>query len=137
MAIFPLLLLATSILGFLFQGSEHVREWAVESTLRNFPIVGDQLGTPSGLQGSVAAVVVGSLIALYGAMGLGQSTQNAMHVVWSVPRNSRPNPIKLRVKSLLLLLLRRPRPRDDHGGVADRPRDGPCSGRTSGHGCAG
>jgi uncharacterized BrkB/YihY/UPF0761 family membrane protein len=103
-ALFPLLLLATSILGFLFQGNEHVRQWAVDSTLRNFPIVGDQLGTPAGLQGSIAGVVVGGLIALYGAMGLGQSTQNAMHVVWSVPRNSRPNPIKLRVKSLLLLL---------------------------------
>ncbi|MBV9832194.1 MAG: YihY/virulence factor BrkB family protein [Marmoricola sp.] len=103
-AIFPLLLLATSILGFLFQGSESVRTWVVESTLRNFPIVGDQLGTPAGLQGSVGAVVVGGLIALYGAMGLGQSIQNAMFVVWSVPRNSRPNPVKLRVKSLLLLL---------------------------------
>ena len=57
-----------------------------------------------GLQGSVAAVVVGGLIALYGSMGLGQAIQNAMHVVWSVPRNSRPNPIRLRVKSLLLLL---------------------------------
>jgi membrane protein len=103
-AIFPLLLLTTSILGFVLQGNEKLREWAVDSTLRNFPIVGDQLGTPAGLQGSVAAVVVGGLIALYGSMGLGQAIQNAMHVVWSVPRNSRPNPILLRVKSLLLLL---------------------------------
>jgi membrane protein len=103
-AIFPLLLLATSILGFLLQGNAHLRAWALDSTLANFPVVGDQLGTPQGLQGSVTAVVVGALIALYGSMGLGQAIQNAMHVVWSVPRNSRPNPIRLRVKSLLLLL---------------------------------
>ena len=48
-------------------------------------------------------MVIGGLVALYGAMGLGQSIQNAMHVVWSVPRNSRPNPVLLRVKSLLIL----------------------------------
>src|ERR1700759_2230338 len=103
-ALFPLLLLATSILGFLLQGNEQVRTWALDSALTNFPVVGDQLGTPQGLQGSVPAVVVGGLIALYGSMGLGQAIQNAMHVVWSVPRNSRPNPILLGVKSLLLLL---------------------------------
>jgi membrane protein len=101
-AIFPLLLLATSILGFVLQGNEELHAWA-ESTLSNFPIVGDQLGTPQGLQGSGAAVVLGGLVALYGAMGLGQAIQNAMHVAWSVPRNSRPNPIMLRVKSLLIL----------------------------------
>src|ERR1700712_244462 len=98
-AIFPLLLLATSILGFLLQGNAHLRAWALDSTLANFPVVGDQLGTPQGLQGSVTAVVVGGLIALYGSMGLGQAIQNAMHVVWSVPRNSRPKPIRLRGKS--------------------------------------
>ncbi len=101
-AIFPLLLLATSILGFVLQENDKLHDWAI-STLSSFPIVGDQLGTPQGLQGSVPAVVIGGLVALYGAMGLGQSIQNAMHVVWSVPRNSRPNPVLLRVKSLLIL----------------------------------
>jgi membrane protein len=103
-AIFPLLLLATSALGFLLQGNPGLHEWAVDSTLSKFPIVGDQLGTPEGLRGSVVGVVVGGLIALYGSLGLGQAIQNAMHVAWSVPRNSRPNPFQLRFKSLLLLL---------------------------------
>jgi uncharacterized BrkB/YihY/UPF0761 family membrane protein len=43
-------------------------------------------------------------VALYGALGLGQALQNALNVAWSVPRNSRPNPILLRLKSLFLLL---------------------------------
>ena len=49
-------------------------------------------------------MVVGGLVALYGALGLGQALQNAMNIAWSVPRNSRPNPILLRLKSLFLLL---------------------------------
>lgn len=103
LGIFPLLLLATSILGFVLQGHPTLRTEVLNSALNNFPIVGDQLGRPEGLQGSVAAIVVGTVAALYGAMGLGLALQNAMNVAWAVPRNSRPNPFLLRFKSLVLL----------------------------------
>ncbi|MDN7120458.1 YihY/virulence factor BrkB family protein [Nocardioides sp. ChNu-153] len=105
LGIFPLLLLATSILGFVLQGQPDLREDVLNSALSNFPIIGDQLGRPEGVQGSVTAIVVGSVAALYGSMGLGLALQNAMHIAWAVPRNSRPNPFLLRFKSLLLLLV--------------------------------
>jgi uncharacterized BrkB/YihY/UPF0761 family membrane protein len=50
-------------------------------------------------------VVVGGLAALYGATGVAQASQNLMQVVWSVPRNSRPNPIVARLRSLLLVVV--------------------------------
>jgi YihY family inner membrane protein len=103
-AIFPLLLLGSSILGFFLQNDPQLASSILDSALANFPIVGDQLGRPGGLKGSVAGVVVGGLAALYGSLGLGQALQNAMNVAWSVPRNRRPNPIRLRLKSMLLLL---------------------------------
>ncbi len=103
-AIFPLLLLASSIAGFVLQGNPQLEQSALNSALRQFPIIGDELGRPDGLQGSGAAVVIGSLAALYGSMGLGQALQNAMNVTWAVPRNSRPNPFVLRFKSLVLLM---------------------------------
>ena len=102
-AIFPLLLLASSILGFFLQNNPDLAQNILNSALANFPIVGDQLGRPGGLKGSVAGVVVGALAAIYGSLGLGQASQNAMNVAWSVPRNRRPNPIRLRLRSLLLL----------------------------------
>ncbi|MET1061785.1 MAG: YihY/virulence factor BrkB family protein, partial [Aeromicrobium sp.] len=104
-AIFPLLLLSTSILGFLLQGDEDLRDRLLNSALSQFPIIGDQLGRPDGLQGSTTAIVIGSLAALYGAMGLGQALQNAANVAWSVPRNSRANPFLLRFRSLLFLAI--------------------------------
>ncbi|QBR93059.1 YihY/virulence factor BrkB family protein [Nocardioides euryhalodurans] len=104
-AIFPLLLLASSIFGFVLQGRPDLEEAALNSALAQFPIIGDQLGRPEGLTGSVTAVVVGSLAAIYGALGLGQAIQNVMNAAWSVPRNSRPNPVLMRLRSLLLLLL--------------------------------
>ncbi len=102
-AIFPILLLSTSILGFVLQGNPDLQERLLNSALSQFPIIGDQLGRPEGLQGSTSAIVVGSLAALYGSMGLGQAVQNAANIAWSVPRNSRANPFLLRFRSLVLL----------------------------------
>lgn len=104
-AIFPLLLISSSILGFLLQGNPGLRDSVLNSALSQFPIVGTQLGAPGGLTGSTTAVVVGSLTALYGVLGLGQAAQNAIHVAWAVPRNSRPNPFLARLRSAGLLSL--------------------------------
>jgi membrane protein len=103
-AIFPLLLLGSSILGFILQNDPDLAARLLTSALANFPIVGDQLGRPGGLKGSVAGVVIGALAALYGSLGLGQALQNANNVAWAVPRNRRPNPITLRLRSLLVLV---------------------------------
>jgi YihY family inner membrane protein len=104
-AIFPLLLLATSILGFFLQGNEGLQETLLDSALGQFPIIGEQLGRPEGVQGSTTGIVVGFLVALFGASGLGQAIQNTMNTAWAVPRNSRPNPFLTRFKSLLLLTM--------------------------------
>ncbi len=102
-AIFPLLLLATTIFGFVLQDRPDLQEAALDSALAQFPIIGEQLGRPEGLEGSLTAVVVGVLAAAYGALGLGQAIQNVMNTAWAVPRNSRPNPLLMRLKSLLIL----------------------------------
>src|SRR3989337_2200322 len=69
-AIFPLLLLASSIFGFFLQGNPDLQEAALNSALSTFPSIGEQLGRPEGLRGSSGAVVVGTVAALYGALGL-------------------------------------------------------------------
>lgn len=102
-AIFPLLLLATSILGFLLQGYPELETKVLNSALAQFPIIGTQLGKPEGLQGSVGAIVFGGLGALYGAVGLGLALQNVQAAAWAVPRNIRPHPVLTRVTSVFLL----------------------------------
>ncbi len=104
-AIFPLLLLASSVLGFILQGNEGLQETLLNSALAQFPIIGEELGRPEGIQGSTAGIIVGFLVALFGASGLGQAIQNTMNTAWAVPRNSRPNPFFTRFKSLLLLTM--------------------------------
>ncbi|HEX5086604.1 MAG TPA: YihY/virulence factor BrkB family protein [Nocardioides sp.] len=105
LAIFPLLLLSVTILGFILQGNPDLQEQVIDSALGTFPIIGNELGRPDRLQGSSTTIVVGVLTAIYGSLGLGQALQNALNVAWSVPRNKRPNPLLLRLKSLALLTL--------------------------------
>lgn len=104
LAIFPLLLLASTILGIVLQGNPEAQQQVLKSAVGQFPIVGEQLlKSPQQLGGGTAGLVVGSLVALYGGLGFGMSLQNALNTVWAVPRNSRPNPFKARGRAVLLL----------------------------------
>jgi len=103
LSLFPLLLLLTSTLGFVLQHDADLQRRILESTLAQFPVIGDELGRPQGLRGSTGALVTGSLVALYGALGVAQAVQNALNTAWAVPRNRRANPLRARVRSLLLI----------------------------------
>jgi membrane protein len=102
-SLFPLLLLFSTILGHVLAGDPELQRRLINSALSQFPVVGDQLGTPRELSGGVVGVVVGVLGSLYGGLGVAQAVQYAMNTAWSVPRNSRPNPFLARGRSLLLL----------------------------------
>lgn len=85
-AMFPLLLLFTTILGYLVQGNEALRKDLVNSALGSFPVIGPQLQSQvHSLTGSAVAIVFGCLLLLYGAVGLGLATQSAMNTIWNVP----------------------------------------------------
>ncbi len=102
LSLFPLLLLLSSLLGFALQGDPHLQQQILHSTLSQFPVIGAQLGT-TGLRGSGVGVAVGVLGLVYGGLGVAQAVQNVMNVAWGIPRNSRPNPVMARLRSLLLL----------------------------------
>ena len=109
-SLFPLMLLLVTSLGYALQASHHLQQQVLESALAQFPVIGDQIASSIySLHGSVLSLVVGALGTLYGGMGIAQATQNALNQVWGVPRNSRPNPVKARLRSLLLMVV---------GGVA-------------------
>ncbi len=105
-AVFPLLLLFTTILGYTLHDNEHLRKQLVDSALGNFPIIGPQLESQvHPLTGSAAAIVISSLLLVYGAVGLGLATQSAMNTVWNIPYVRWP-PILLRyLRGIAVLVL--------------------------------
>jgi YihY family inner membrane protein len=106
LSLFPLLLLAITILGFVLVHDPTLRDQILSSALVDFPIVGRQVTDDiNGYRGSGVALVFGIIGSLYGGLGVAQAGQNAMNVVWAVPRNRRPNPLQSRVRSLRLILI--------------------------------
>ena len=105
LSLFPLLLLFTSILGFVLQNDAELQTRILDSTLSQFPVIGQQLGDPQSVRGSGIALVISVLVAVYGALGVAHAIQHAMNVTWAVPRCRRPNPFHLRVRSLVLIAI--------------------------------
>lgn len=104
-SLFPALLLLTTVLGVVLVGHPALQAQILQSAVAQFPVIGKQLGQPQGLNGGTVGVVIGIAGALYGGLGVGQAAQNAMDTMWAVPRNVRPDPIRSRLRSLLLLLV--------------------------------
>ena len=105
LSLFPLLLLLTSILGFVLQGDPERQARILDSALSQYPVIGQQLSEPQGVRGSGIALVVSVLVAVYGALGVAHAIQHAMNVTWAVPRCRRPNPFHLRLRSLVLIAM--------------------------------
>jgi inner membrane protein YhjD len=103
LAIFPLLLLSSTVLGLVLRGNPELQQQVLDSALREIPVIGAQLGTPERLGGGVGGLIIGSLVALYGGSNLGQALQHTMSTAWAVPRHRRPDAIRSRLRSLALL----------------------------------
>jgi YihY family inner membrane protein len=104
-ALFPLLLLLTTALGFALRGNPQFQHDVLNSALADFPIIGDQLrGNVHSLQGSALALTVGCLGLLYGSLGIAQTLQFAMAQVWNIPGTQRPGYWPRLARSLFLII---------------------------------
>lgn len=103
-SIFPLLLVLTTILGFVFHGNPHMQQEIIDSALGQFPVVGSELKSGS-LTGNTAALVIGLVAALWAGMGAVLAAGYAIDRIWGVPRARRPNFVHARLRALLLLAL--------------------------------
>jgi membrane protein len=105
LSLFPLLLLLVTILGFALAGDAGLQAQVLDSALRQFPIIGDQIrNNVHSFHGSTFGLVVGIAGSVYGSLGVAQATQSAMNRAWGVPRSARPNPLKSRLRSVLMLM---------------------------------
>ena len=102
-SLFPLLLLFSTILGFVLAGDQSLQREVLSSALQQFPVIGQDLARPKHLGGGPIGLVVGIAGSLYGGLGVAQAFQYASNTVWAVPRNNRPNPLRARGRSAVLL----------------------------------
>jgi uncharacterized BrkB/YihY/UPF0761 family membrane protein len=84
-AIFPLLLVMVTLLGFI--GQQSIGTGLIR-TLHEFPVIGSSFNPASqgALHGSTLGLIVGLIGLLYGVQGVSQTAQQAMATVWNIPQ---------------------------------------------------
>ncbi len=91
LAVFPLLLLLVTVLGFALEHSPDLRHRVVDSALADFPIIGDQIAkNVHSLRATGLGLVIGLLGLAWGSLGFTQAGQHAMAQVWNIPGVDRP-----------------------------------------------
>jgi membrane protein len=103
-SLFPLLLLMTTILGFVLAGNEELRREVVNSTLSQFPIIGNQLrgGT---LKGSGVALAVGLVGSVLAGLGVVLETEQTFNRCWGVPKHAERGFVGSRLRGIGLLVV--------------------------------
>ncbi|MDQ4132551.1 MAG: YihY/virulence factor BrkB family protein [Actinomycetota bacterium] len=105
-SLFPLLLVFVAVLGFVLANNPDLHGEVVNSVFARFPFIGTQIReNVQSVRGSGAAVVVGLVVALWAGLGVMQGAQDAMNEVWGVPMKDRPNFLKSRLRSVIMLLI--------------------------------
>lgn len=102
LSLFPLLLLAVAILGFVVQNDASAYSTILHSGLPNLPIIGSTL-RHGHLTGSGIGIVVGAIGALWSGLGVTMVLQNAFNQINGVAYRNRPNFLKVRLRGLRLL----------------------------------
>jgi YihY family inner membrane protein len=101
-SLFPLLLVLTTILGFVLRNNPHDQQAVENSVLHQLPIIGNQIQLHS-LRGSVLALVIGLVTSLLAGLGVTGAAQRALDTVWAIPYKDRPNFLQSRGRGLGLL----------------------------------
>jgi YihY family inner membrane protein len=102
-SLFPILLVFTTILGYVLQGDASARSKIVHSITDQIPVVGKFIN-PGHLTGSVTAIVIGVVTSLFAGLGVTNAAQQALDRVWAVPMKDRPDFIHSRLRGIGLLL---------------------------------
>jgi YihY family inner membrane protein len=103
-SLFPLLLVLTTILGYVLHGHPKAEKTVIDSALGQFPVIGPQLAA-GHLAGNATALVLGTIAALWAGMGVFLAAQSAMATLWGIPFARRPSFLGQRLRALGLLAL--------------------------------
>ena len=103
-SLFPLLLMFTTILGFLLPHHPALERSILDSVSAQVPLIGGELRDRT-FTGSGLGLVVGAVTAVWAGLGITLAAQNAMAQVWAVPMRERPDVLMSRVRGIGLLLL--------------------------------
>jgi membrane protein len=106
LSIFPLLLAATTILGFILEDNPELRNRIIESAADEIPVIGTDIkSSPDALSGSVWVVVAGLLGAIWSSTKSFVGLQGALDDTWGVHVDDRASMPVQRGRAVIGLLI--------------------------------
>ena len=104
LSVFPLLLVFTTILGFVLQNRPKFRDQIIDSAFNRIPIIGEKVGSQE-LKGNMLVLIFGLLAAIWAGMRAFNVLQSALDDVAEVPQTDRPSMLRTRARSLLAIAI--------------------------------
>jgi YihY family inner membrane protein len=90
LALFPLLLVLTTLVQMFLQGDSQLRQTIIHGATNYIPIIGSQLQqNVHNVGGHGVALVLGLLTLIYGLRGVADAFRNTVNHAWEVPREKR------------------------------------------------
>ncbi|HUR14928.1 MAG TPA: YhjD/YihY/BrkB family envelope integrity protein [Mycobacteriales bacterium] len=103
LAVLPMLLAAVTLLAMLLPGHPELRNRVLESSLVQFPVVGDELRASVHEQPGIAGLVTGLVVGFLGARGFCLVLQRSVDAIWAVPVKMRPSWLRRELRTLSLI----------------------------------
>lgn len=90
LSIFPLMLAATTILGFVLEGNADLQQRIVDGAASEIPVVGESIAAnPQALTGNIWALIIGLGGAIWSSTRAFVGLQGALDDTWEVPVDDR------------------------------------------------
>jgi uncharacterized BrkB/YihY/UPF0761 family membrane protein len=106
LSIFPLMIVATTIVGLVLQGNEQLQQDIIDSVLADIPVLGAELAEdPTSIEGSWTVLIVGLVTALWSGTKAFVGAQLAYDDIWEVPLDERDPMPRQRGRALVGLAL--------------------------------
>ena len=101
LSVFPLLLVFTTVLGFVLHSHSTLRNKIINSAMDQLPFIGQQLATdPSRLHGDAVVLILGLLASLWAGMKAFVAVHGALDDIAEVPLDDRANLFVTRLRAL-------------------------------------
>jgi membrane protein len=102
LSVFPLLVVFTTVLGFVLEGDSKLRADIIDSALNQLPFVGQQIkDDPSKLHGNAVVLVIGLIVTLWAGMKAFVAVHGALDDIGETPLDKRSNLLITRLRALL------------------------------------
>lgn len=89
-ALFPLLLVTTTVLGMIGFHNQELGRQLVNDVSKYFPVAGQSLESSiRGFRQTGPALIIGVILTFYGARGVADALRHAVSVIWRVPKEDR------------------------------------------------